>query len=148
MPKIDYQKLEKELTKQKKGCWEVWDDKIKKDAFAFADGYKKFLDITKVEREAVTEGVAMAKKCGYKNIEDIKNLKAGDKVYYIQKEKSLILAKIGRKGLAEGFKMVMAHIDSPHLDLKVNPLYEDESIAFFKTHYYGGIKNINGRPSL
>jgi aspartyl aminopeptidase len=141
MPKKqDYQKMEKELTMQKKSCWEVWDDKIKKEAFAFADGYKMFLDAAKVEREAVIEGVNMAKKHGYKNIEDIKNLKAGDKVYFIQKEKSLILAKIGRKGLDQGFKMVMAHIDSPHLDLKVNPLYEDESIAFFKTHYYGGIK--------
>jgi aspartyl aminopeptidase len=141
MPKkIDYQKMEKELMSQKKSCWEIWDDKIKKESLFFAEGYKKFLDVAKIEREAVIEGVAMAKKHGYKNIDDIKNLKAGDKVYFIQKEKSLILAKISRKGLDKGFKMIMAHIDSPHLDLKVNPLYEDEGIAFFKTHYYGGIK--------
>lgn len=140
MKKIDYQKLEKQLKFEKKSCWEVWDDKTKKLAFDFAEGYKSFVSESKTEREAVEAGVELAKKNGFKNIKEIKTLKTGDKVYAVNRDKSLFLAKIGERGLDQGMKIIMSHIDSPHLDFKVNPLYEDESLAFAKTHYYGGIK--------
>lgn len=140
MAKIDYQKLEKELSFEKRNCWEVWDDKEIKQALNFSEGYKSFLNEAKTEREAVLAGVLMAKKAGFKDLASYKKLKAGDKVYFVNKDKSMIFAVIGKKSLAEGLKIVMSHIDVPHLDLKTNPLYEDESIAFFKTHYYGGIK--------
>lgn len=140
MKKIDYQKLEKQLKLEKKSCWEIWDDKIKKEAFAFVESYKSFVSESKTEREAVEAGVELAKKNGFKNIEEIKILKTGDKVYAVNRDKSLFLAKIGKSGLSQGMKIIMSHIDSPHLDFKVNPLYEDEALAFAKTHYYGGIK--------
>jgi len=138
--KIDYQKLEKKLAIQRKSCWETWNEANKKQAFAFAEKYKKFLNEVKTEREAVKSGVQMAKRYGFKEINQFKELRPGNQVYFVQRDKSLIFARIGKKDLTKGFKMIMAHIDSPHLDLKVSPLYEDESLAFFKTHYYGGIK--------
>jgi aspartyl aminopeptidase len=138
--KINYKKLEEKLISKKRNCWEVWDEKIKKEVFNFAEEYKQFLNQSKTEREAVKTGIILAEAQGFKNIEKIKSLKTGDKVYYSQRGKSLLLARIGKKKLTEGFRLVMSHIDSPHLDLKVHPLYEDESLAFFKTHYYGGIK--------
>lgn len=140
MAKIDYQKLEKQLSFEKRNCWEIWDEKETKKALDFSEDYKKFLNEAKTEREAVIFGVKLAEKNGYKNLGSYKKLKAGDKVYYVNKNKSLVLAVIGKKLLENGFKIIMSHIDVPHLDLKVNPLYEDESIAFLKTHYYGGIK--------
>lgn len=138
--KQDYQKLEKELFGEKKSCWELWNDSVKKSAFNFAEDYKNFLNKAKTEREAVSEGIKIAEKKGYKNIAKLKKIKSGDKIYYAQRAKSLIFANIGRDGIREGFRMLMSHIDSPHLDLKISPLYEDENLAFFKTHYYGGIK--------
>lgn len=138
--KINHQKLEKELIIKKKSCWETWDEKTKSKAFAFAENYKKFLNSAKTENEAVKTGEVIARKNGFKNITDVKSVKAGDKVYFVQRDKSIIFARIGRKPLTGGVRVVMSHIDSPHLDFKVTPLYEDENIAFFKTHYYGGIK--------
>jgi aspartyl aminopeptidase len=138
--KINYKRLEEQLTSKKKSCWEVWDDKIKKEAFSFAEGYKEFLNKAKTEREAVKAGIVIAEVNGFKDIAKAKSLKTGDKVYYAHRDRSLVLAVIGKKKISNGFKLVMSHIDSPHLDLKVSPLYEDESLAFFKTHYYGGIK--------
>lgn len=141
MPKkVDYKKLEKELLIEKKTCWEIWDEKTRKDAFAFADAYKNFSNQAKTEREAITAGIKMARRKGFKNIDEVKSLKPGDKVYFAQKNKGLLLARIGKSGLKKGIRMVMSHVDSPHLDLKVAPLYEDEKLAFFKTQYYGGIK--------
>jgi aspartyl aminopeptidase len=141
MPKkIDFEKLEKELMYERKNCWEVWDEKTKDQAFSFAEKYKQFLDRSKTAREAVRSVVSLAAKKGFAPIESFKKLKAGDKIYFINREKAIMLARIGRKGFDNGFRMLMAHIDVPHLDLKVNPLYEDEKMAFFKTHYYGGIK--------
>lgn len=140
MPKTNYQDLEKKLTLPKKNVWDTWDEKTKRSALGFSDGYKKFLDQAKTEREAVEVSIKLAKQAGFKDIISTKSLKAGDKVYAVNRGKSLFLAKVGTKSLAQGFKMVMPHIDSPHLDLKVIPLYEDESLAFLKTHYYGGIK--------
>jgi len=140
MPKTNYQDLEKKLTAQRKNAWEVWDEKTKQSAFKFAEGYKKFLNQAKTEREAVAASIESAKRAGFKDMTAVKSLKAGDKVYAVNRGKSLFLAKVGKKPLRHGFNMVMPHIDSPHLDLKVMPLYEDENLAFLKTHYYGGIK--------
>jgi aspartyl aminopeptidase len=138
--KTDYKKLEEQLTLKRKFCWEVWDEKTKKEAFSFAEGYKQFLNHAKTGKEAVRIGVEIAKKNGFKSLDEFKKVKPGDKVYFVQKEKSLVFARIGKKKISQGFRLIMSHIDSPHLDLKVTPLYEDESMAFFKTHYYGGIK--------
>ena len=140
MPKTNYKDLEKKLTAQRKNAWEVWDGKIAKQAFAFAEEYKKFLNQAKTEREAVTASLELAKLAGFMDMATAKSLKAGDKVYAVNRDKSLFLAKVGKKPLSHGFNVIMPHIDSPHLDLKVMPLYEDENLAFFKTHYYGGIK--------
>ena len=138
--KQDFKKISKELLHEKKTCWEVWDGQTQKDAFAFAEDYKVFLNRAKTERETVDYGVKKARRKGFKNIEELKEIKAGDKVYFVQKDKGLILARIGKDGLNKGFRMLMSHVDTPHLDLKISPLYEDENLAFFKTHYYGGIK--------
>ncbi len=141
MPKkINYQNLEKKLKFEKKNCWEVWGEKEKKKALEFCEPYKDFLDQAKTEREAVQVGIKIAEKNGFKEISKCKILKAGDKVYVVNRDKNLILAVIGKKLLDDGFRLIMSHIDSPRLDIKVQPLYEDENLAFFKTHYYGGIK--------
>lgn len=130
----------KNLISENKSCWEKWDSKQVEQAFSFADDYKKFLNKSKTEKECVISGLEFLKLFGYKNIFETKSIKSGDKVYAINRDKCIITAKIGKNILDKGFKMVMSHIDSPHLDLKVHPLYEDESMAFFKTHYYGGLK--------
>jgi len=140
MAKKDYKKLEKELTMQKKNCWDVWSESLRKKALQFSEDYKKFLNVCKTERETVKEAIKIARKNSFKDINEIKELKPGSKIYFNQQNKSLILARIGKKSLLEGLKIIMSHIDSNHLDLKVSPLYEDEGMAFFKTHYYGGIK--------
>ena len=136
----DYKKLEKQLTIQRKSCWEAWGGATKNKAFQFAEGYKSFLNASKTERETVRESIRIVKKNGFRDIKEAKELKPGSKVYLNHQDKSLILARIGKKSLLEGMKIIMSHIDSNRLDLKVNPLYEDEGMAFFKTHYYGGIK--------
>lgn len=109
-------------------------------ANAFAEGYKVFLNNAKTEREATAEVVKMAKAQGFAEFDPTVCYKAGDKVYYVNRDKAIILAVIGKKPVAEGVKIAAAHIDSPRLDLKPNPLYESDELALFKTHYYGGIK--------
>ncbi len=138
--KSKYEKLQEKLVLEKKSCWEVWDAKTKKESFVFGDKYKKFLDNAKTEQETVRTSIKLAKNKGFKDISKLKSIKAGDKVYFNYKDKSLFLAKIGKSKLKNGCKLIMSHIDSPHLDLKISPLYEDEGLAFFKSHYYGGIK--------
>lgn len=115
------------------------DEEIKK-AFDYCDGYKKFLNNAKTEREAVTEVIAQAIKKGFEPFDKNKKYQKGDKVYYNNRGKAVILAVIGEKPLCEGVRIAASHIDSPRLDIKQNPLYEDTQIAEFKTHYYGGIK--------
>lgn len=138
--KNGYQNLEKKLKFTKKNCWEIWSNREKKTAFDFNEKYKNFLDEAKTEREAIRYGVKLAEKKGFQDISQFRSLKAGDKVYEINRRKSLILAVIGKNSLNNGFRIIMSHVDSPHLDLKVQPLYEEENLAYFKTHYYGGIK--------
>ena len=118
-----------------------WSTKIDKDlVFNFAEGYKRFLDAAKTEREGVAETIKMAEKNGFKPLCAFTKLQAGDKVYAVNKNKEIILAVIGTQKISEGVSIVGAHLDAPRLDLKQNPLYEDSELAFFKTHYYGGIK--------
>ena len=107
---------------------------------AFAEDYKAFLDRSKTEREFTENAIEAASSLGFVDIETKKKLKAGDKVYSSIKDKGLILAVIGKKNVSEGFNILGAHIDSPRLDLKPNPIYEDNEAVYFKTHYYGGIK--------
>ncbi len=116
------------------------DDSEIAQADAFCEGYKKYLDICKTEREAAAYTKELAEKAGYEAFDASKTYKAGDKVYYSNRGKALILCVFGTESLASGAKIVASHIDSPRLDLKPNPLYEDNELALFKTHYYGGIK--------
>ena len=132
--------LEKELIYKRKNAFhEMTDAEIKK-AFDFSEGYKMYLDLSKTEREAVKTTVAMAEKEGFENWQDGKKYKSGDKVYFVNRSKAVILAIIGEEPLEKGVLIAAAHIDSPRLDLKPNPVYEAESFAYLDTHYYGGIK--------
>ena len=116
------------------------DKKEFKKSDEFAIGYKEFLDKAKTEREFVTLAKKMLTEAGYKEFDIAKKYKAGDKVYKINRGKALIATTFGSKDLNEGLRINAAHIDSPRLDLKPNPLYEKNELALFKTHYYGGIR--------
>ena len=107
---------------------------------AYCNRYRAFMDTCKMEREATAWAVETAKKNGFTEMVPGKAVKAGDKLYFNNRGKSIILAVIGSESLAEGANICAAHVDSPRLDLKPNPLYEDSEIAYFKTHYYGGVK--------
>lgn len=126
--------------KKEKKLWKLADDAMMKEIDSFASDYIYFLDHAKTEREAVKEIVKQAEAEGFRNILDTDGLKSGDKVYYVNHKKSVYLAVIGTDPLTEGFNGVGSHIDCPRLDLKQNPLYEDNDLALLKTHYYGGIK--------
>ena len=102
--------------------------------------YKTFLHQGKTERECARVAVELAEKAGFKPYERGMELKPGDRIYRVNRGKSVMLAVIGKQSLEKGAQIVAAHIDSPRLDLKPNPLYEDSELAFFKTHYYGGIR--------
>jgi len=107
---------------------------------AFCEDYKRFLDKSKTERQAVITSIAMAKERGFTEYEKGKKYAPGDKIYYNNRGKALILAVIGEDPFEEGVRICASHIDSPRLDLKQRPLYEESQLALFKTHYYGGIK--------
>lgn len=111
-----------------------------KQADDFCNGYMRFLDNAKTEREAVCEAIKLLEESGFKEYNFESDLKPGDKIYKNNRGKAIIAAIIGSDSAKEGFRINAAHIDSPRLDLKQNPLYEDNEIGFFKTHYYGGIK--------
>lgn len=104
------------------------------------ENYKAFLDAGKTERECITEIVRQAEAAGYKNMDTVDTLHPGDKVYEVWMGKSIVMFQIGTEPLENGMNILGAHIDSPRLDLKQNPLYEDSGFAYFDTHYYGGIK--------
>lgn len=106
----------------------------------FCEPYKDFLNKSRTEREAVAEAVLMAKENGFKEYNPDKNYNPGDKVYIVNRNKAVGLAVIGKFGTSKGVMLSIAHIDSPRIDLKPNPLYEKDNMALFKTHYYGGIK--------
>ena len=110
------------------------------EADSFADGYMSYLDAAKTEREAVDTALEMAVAGGFTEFNKSVKYPAGSKVYVNNRGKSLILAVIGTKDIKEGVHIAAAHVDAPRLDLKPNPLYEESEMAYFKTHYYGGIK--------
>ena len=109
-------------------------------AYEYAKGYTAFLDSAKTEREAVKEAVTRAEACGYKPYTFGMKVKAGDKLYYNNRGKSIMLFRIGTEDISNGVRIAAAHIDSPRVDLKQCPLYENSGMAFLKTHYYGGIR--------
>ncbi|MFA7109563.1 MAG: aminopeptidase [Sphaerochaetaceae bacterium] len=106
----------------------------------FIENYKKFLDNGKTERECVNQIINQVEKVGYKDIYEVNNLKAGDKVYLNKMGKSVALFCIGKENIEKGMLILGAHIDSPRLDIKQNPIYENQGIVYLNTHYYGGIK--------
>ncbi|MBQ4631684.1 MAG: aminopeptidase [Clostridia bacterium] len=119
----------------------AWDKiKDKKIVFRFCDEYIKYLDNSKTERLCTSYSRRLAEAAGFKDFDSVTQLKAGMKVYKINRGKNIVLAVIGKDKTETGFNLVAAHIDSPRLDLKQIPLYEDSNMALFKTHYYGGIK--------
>ena len=120
--------------------WEIYDDTQLQELEKLNEAYKAFLDAGKTERECVTEIVRQAEAAGYRDLYSMDAVKAGDKVYATWMEKSIALFHVGSEPLEQGMNILGAHIDSPRLDLKQNPLYEDSGFAYFDTHYYGGIK--------
>ncbi len=127
------------LRKQQNG-WTKKSSEEKEIIFNFSEGYKNFLNIVKTEREFVEETIKIVEKKGFKNAETIDILKTGDKVYYLNRGKNIVLVVIGKDEIEKGANFVVSHADVPRLDLKGNPLYEDTELALMKTHYYGGIK--------
>ena len=130
----------KETYSRSKSVWQRMNARERKAAMAYGEKYKAFLDTARTERLAAAEIIRRAEEKGFKPVYTMKSLKAGDKVYWNQKDKSVILAVIGKEPVHEGIKIVGSHIDSPRLDLKANPVHEQDGIVYFRTHYYGGIK--------
>lgn len=129
---------------ERKNAWKDYTEKEITEMEQLNEKYRKFLDEGKTERECVKAAVALAEQAGYRNLYDIleqgKSLKAGDKVYAVHMKKSIALFQIGKKPMEKGMAILGAHIDSPRMDIKQNPLYEDTELAYLDTHYYGGIK--------
>ena len=130
---------------KKLNAWNTYDLKMQKQCDAFARDYMKFLDECKAERECIDRVVCDVEEAGYvelaRAIEEGRTLKAGDKVYSVWMNKSVVLFRLGTDPIEQGLNILGAHIDSPRLDVKQNPLYEDSGIAYLDTHYYGGIKH-------
>lgn len=135
-------KLEEKLTRKEELVWDKLSEKEKKAAFEFSQDYKDFLAKAKTEREAVTEIIKFAEKNGFRCIEDVRSPKPGARIYITNRNKNIALIILGSEPIENGVKIIASHIDAPRLDLKQNPLYEDDDtkLALFKTHYYGGIK--------
>jgi len=128
----------------RENAWKSYKQKQIKEMDKLVADYKVFLDNGKTERECVAETVERAKKAGYKDLATLikgnKKVKAGDKVYMTFMDKSVVLFNIGKKSMMDGMNILGAHIDSPRIDVKQNPLYEDSDFAYLDTHYYGGVK--------
>ena len=116
------------------------EENSKKELFKFADDYKVFLSLGKTERLCVNEALKLAKLEGFKNLDEVTTLNPGDKVYSINRNKNIVLYVIGKEKVVKGVNVLGAHIDSPRIDVKQNPLYESTGFALLDTHYYGGVK--------
>ena len=129
---------------ERQNAWNKYDEDTVKKVFEFANDYKEFISNCKTERECVNESVKIAQKAGYTDLFEVirkgEMLKAGDKVYAVNKNKAIVLFCIGDEPIEDGLNILGAHIDSPRLDIKQNPLYEDTGLVLLDTHYYGGIK--------
>lgn len=128
----------------KENIWTIYDESQLAELNEISEKYKECLNAGKTERECVELSIRMAEEAGYRNISDVmaagKELGAGDKVYAVNMNKMLALFRIGEEPISEGMNILGAHIDSPRIDVKQNPLYENEGLAYLDTHYYGGIK--------
>ena len=122
-----------------KNTWEKYKDQLN-EVFDYNEGYKHYISKNKTERACVKDSIKLAEEKGFKPLESFDTLKSGDKVYVTNREKNIALFIIGKKPLTEGMRILGAHIDSPRMDLKQNPLYESEGFTLADTHYYGGIK--------
>lgn len=129
---------------ERENAWKSCNKQTVKEMFGFCEGYKKFISECKTERECTRRSIQMAEEHGYRNLKEIiaakETIKSGDKVYADNMGKAIVLFNIGKKPIEEGLKILGAHIDSPRLDVKQNPLYEDSDLVLMDTHYYGGIK--------
>ena len=134
------EELKKKLFNVKKDGWEEADEVERKEIFDISKKYMEFLNQAKTEREFIKKARELANNNGYRDIMEFETLKPGDKIYFVNREKSMYLAIIGEESIENGMHIIGSHVDSPRLDLKPNPLYEDTGLAYFKTHYYGGIK--------
>lgn len=134
------EELKEKLFDKKENGWKNMNDDEKQKVFEFSKGYINFLNISKTEREFIKNAKKIADENGFSDIMNFDTLKPGDKVYFINRNKSMYLAIIGTNSIENGLHIIGSHVDSPRLDLKPNPLYEDTEMAYFKTHYYGGIK--------
>ena len=135
----EYKALQKKLLSTKKNGYDVLSEE-RTGMEAYCTGYKAFLNAAKTERECAAETIRLAEQAGYRPFRRGMAVQSGDKLYVCNRGKAVMLAHIGAKSLAEGAQITAAHIDAPRLDLKPNPLYEDGEMAYFKTHYYGGIR--------
>lgn len=137
---VDIKELKKKLFCSKKNLYlKISDEEFEKTQ-EFSENYKKFLDFSKTERKSVKYFVKKAKENGFEEFDLNKKYNPGDKIFRINRGKSVVFAIIGENNSREGFNIAVSHIDSPRIDLKPNPVYENNEMAFFKTHYYGGIK--------
>ena len=132
--------LKEKLFRKTNTGWEGIEKEKKEEIFSYCTKYMEFLNKSKTEREIIKSAKEIAEANGFKNIREYETLKAGDKVYYNNRDKSMYLAVIGQDSIEKGVNIIGSHGDSPRLDLKPNPLYEETGFAYFKTHYYGGIK--------
>lgn len=134
------EELKEKLFKNNKSGWETVDSEKRNKIEDISTKYMNFLNRAKTEREFIKRARELANNNGYRDIMEFETLKPGDKIYFVNREKSMYLAIIGENSIENGIHIIGSHVDSPRLDLKPNPLYEDTGFAYFKTHYYGGIK--------
>ena len=141
---VSRQKQNADLVKNYEYAWDKYTKEDMDRVFSFSEGYKDFISKCKTERECVKEFIAIAEKNGFKDLETViaegGSVKPGDKLYANNMGKTLALFVVGTQSLEKGMRILGAHIDSPRLDLKQNPLYEDTNLAMLETHYYGGVK--------
>ena len=124
----------------RKNAWSTYDASKEKEVMKYAEGYKDFLSNSKTERLATKEAVKRLTEAGFVDANEVKKIKAGDKLYFVNKNKNVCAFVIGKKPLSEGLRILGAHIDSPRMDFKEHPFYEKNEFAYADTHYYGGIK--------
>lgn len=137
---MDEKEFYKKLAYKSKNVYKEMTPDERREMMDMCDEYRGYLDSCKTERECVNVTVKMAEENGFVPFESVDSLKAGDRVYFVNRKKNILLAVIGSDDITEGVNIVGAHIDSPRLDLKPNPLYQSKEMALLKTHYYGGIK--------
>ena len=140
MERTEGEVLKEKLFNNKENGWENLNEDEKNIIFKFADEYMFYLNQSKTEKEIVNTSKEILLKNDFKDLKEIQSLNPGDKVFWVNRNRALYIAVIGNEKMENGFKIVAAHGDSPRIDLKQNPLYEEGEFGLLKTHYYGGIK--------